>query len=390
MVNYDKVHDKTDYLYERYVNSFGAKESGQKPYPSGIGSVLGVALFGIGRAGGIHIRNLLGNARVNLLYVVETDDDRWNQAKTCLNLSDNIVRIKDPSGELDQVMRDSKVDAVIISTPTFTHEELVDKSLEAGKAVFCEKPLAETVEATRRLYAKAEKVKKPLLVAFNRRFDPSFKDAYQRVRAGEVGHVQQMRMTSRDSPLPELRFLKTSGGIYHDCVVHNVDQMCWMLGEFPDMVMSIANSQIPEIGAYGDFDNLVCNLTFRSGTIGSIDISRYASYGYDQRLEVFGPKGLLTVDNDSPTRCEMLQAAGNSTAPMYWSFPSRFDRGYVIELEHFFDVVQGQDVCSIDAKMTLAATKIVTALEESARAGGQPVKLTWTKQEIPEGYNQTL
>ena len=89
--------------------------------------------------------------------------------------------------------------------------------------------------------------------------------------------------------------------------------MCWMLGEFPDMVMSIANSQIPEIGAYGDFDNLVCNLTFRSGTIGSIDISRYASYGYDQRLEVFGPKGLLTVDNDSPTRCEMLQASGNST-----------------------------------------------------------------------------
>jgi len=227
-------------------------------------------------------------------------------------------------------------------------------------------------------------------------------------KQGAVVDYQDMPRQSAGSPM-WIVYLSTPIALW--CVVQAYylrpvpyEERTWLQGEYLASEKAEADWKMSEERIFakgdrghdkkycmlGDFDNLVCNLTFRSGTIGSIDISRYASYGYDQRLEVFGPKGLLTVDNDSPTRCEMLQASGNSTAPMYWSFPSRFDRGYVIELEHFFDVVQGQDICSIDAKMTLAATKIVTALEESARAGGQPVKLTWTKQEIPDGYNQTL
>ena len=171
--------------------------------------MIGIALFGIGRAGGIHLVNLLQNRRAKLLYVIETDEQRWEAVRDANNLT-QVVRLN--ASSVDQALNDKNVDAVVISTPTFTHEDLVERSLKAGKAVFCEKPLAETMEATKKLYGLAESTKKPLLVAFNRRFDPSFMNAYRRIRNGEIGHVQQLRTVSRDSPLPALKFLQTSGG----------------------------------------------------------------------------------------------------------------------------------------------------------------------------------
>ena len=138
-----------------------------------------------------------------------------------------------------QVYQDPQVDACLISTPTFTHEAFIIGSLEAGKAVFSEKPIAETPEGTSRCYQAAAEVGKPLFCAFNRRFDPSFSSVRSRVLQGQVGHVHMIKTTSRDSPLPSLDYLKISGGIFHDCAVHDIDLITWILGEYPSKVLPL-------------------------------------------------------------------------------------------------------------------------------------------------------
>lgn len=129
-----------------------------------------------------------------------------------------------------------RVHAVIVTSPTFTHEEIVIKSLNAKKAVFCEKPVAETRENTAHCFDVAKKVGKPLFTAFNRRFDPSYNSVRDRVRNGEIGHVHMFKTVSRDSPLPSIEYLKISGGIFHDCMVHDIDIMTYVLGEYPTKV----------------------------------------------------------------------------------------------------------------------------------------------------------
>lgn len=125
---------------------------------------------------------------------------------------------------------------MVVCSPTFTHEEIVIKALDHKKAVFCEKPIAEDPKGTAKCYECAVSNGKPLLVAFNRRFDPSYENVRQRVRNGEVGHVHTIRLTARDSPLPTIEYLKISGGIFHDCMVHDIDLMTYVLGEYPTKV----------------------------------------------------------------------------------------------------------------------------------------------------------
>lgn len=132
-----------------------------------------------------------------------------------------------------------RVDAVVVSSPTFTHEDIVIKALQARKAVFCEKPIAENRANTANCYEMAKKVGRPLFCAFNRRFDPSYSAVRDKVRKGEVGHVHMIKTVSRDSPLPTIDYLKASGGVFHDCMVHDIDMITWILGEYPDKVQPL-------------------------------------------------------------------------------------------------------------------------------------------------------
>lgn len=143
---------------------------------------------------------------------------------------------RDQSGTqliIEIVLRIHSVDAVVVASPTFTHEEIVRRALEAKKAVFCEKPIAEDTANSIKCYETARKIGKPLFCAFNRRFDPSYSVVRDRVRNGEVGHVHVIKTVSRDSPLPSIDYLKISGGIFHDCMVHDFDIITWILGEYP-------------------------------------------------------------------------------------------------------------------------------------------------------------
>jgi len=374
----DRKADGSDFKYARYCKYAGTGEEEVMSSP------LVLALFGLGRAGSIHLANILANPRVSLKYVVEEDTSKWETSRQRWNLKETVfVQPKDVSS----ILSDPLLSACLIATPTFTHEGFIVASLEAGKAVFSEKPIAESPEGTARCYQKSEEVGKPLFCAFNRRFDPSFSSVRDQVREGAVGHVHMIKTTSRDSPLPGLAYLKISGGIFHDCCVHDIDMITWILGEYPTEVFSAANARIPEINAIGDFDNVAVTMKFPSGTIGMIDLSRFATYGYDQRLEVFGPQGMLHVNNETPDKTVFSSNQGSRQVPMYYSFPSRHADGYARELEHFLDVAQGKSGMSVTGRMTQAVSKIADACEESAKSG-LPVKISWAPSEIPDDYVQ--
>jgi len=374
--NSARRHHESDYKYREYADNVALAQTSAAPRVQ-------LAIFGLGRAGGIHLANIVANPRVKVAYIVESDKAKWEPVKLRWSLESTKFVHPDQAAE---VYADPAVDACLISTPTFTHEEFIVSSLEAGKAVFSEKPIAEAPSGTARCYRKADEVGRPLFCAFNRRFDPSFAAVRAKVRAGSVGHVQMIKTTSRDSPLPSMDYLKISGGIFHDCAVHDIDMVTWILGEYPSKVYSSATSLIPEIAAINDHDNVQITMTFPSGTLASIDLSRFACYGYDQRLEVFGAKGMLQAKNEFPEGTVEYNESRTSEVPIYYSFPSRYSDGYKNELNHFLDVVQAGAAMSVTDRMTSAVSKIADACEESARSG-EAVTMTWAPEELPEGFS---
>ncbi|XP_018044795.1 PREDICTED: uncharacterized oxidoreductase YrbE-like [Atta colombica] len=362
-----------DYLYKKYLEHLTLKTE-KEP-------IVKVALFGVGHAGTIHLETMITSRRVQILYIIDDVKSKWQSIRKYWHL-DNVTFLS--SKQCDKVFKDSNVDAVFVATPTITHKDIVIKALEAKKAVFCEKPIAEDRPSTVKCYEMAKKVGKPLFTAFNRRFDPSYWNLKQRVHKGEVGHVHMIKRVAHDSPLLSLEYLKVSGGIFHDCLVHDIDLIVWVLGEYPDKVSVLAHANIPEIKAIGDFDTVAVNFHFPSGTLGMIDLSRNSPYGYDQRLEVFGPKGMLQADNRQLNSVHLYnELQGIITAPIWYSWPSRFMNGYKREFEHFLDVIHDKTESEVKSKDILAVSKIATACEESARMG-KVVELIWTKDELPD------
>ncbi|KAK0079363.1 hypothetical protein PV325_001350 [Microctonus aethiopoides] len=365
-----------DYLYKLHEDDLALENH------TADNVVINIAIFGIGRAGTIHLSNIVRNPRCKLLYIVDDIETNWAKIKKHFSLNDVIFLT---SKQSEKVFSDPKVQAVVVASPTYTHEEIVIKSLAGKKAVFCEKPVAETREDTKKCFEAAKKAGKPLFTAFNRRFDPSFNAVKRRVRNGEVGHVHTMKIISRDSPMPSIDYLRVSGGIFHDCMVHDIDMMTWILGEYPSSVAVQATANVPEIKAINDVDTVVATLKFPSGTLGMINLSRNSCYGYDMRVEAFGPKGMVRAENEQPTHSveTMFGYRGSNTPPIYYSFASRFKLAYQYEMDHFLDIVLGKCETNVKPMEILAVSKIATACEESSRTG-KMVELNWANEELPE------
>jgi myo-inositol 2-dehydrogenase/D-chiro-inositol 1-dehydrogenase len=353
-----------DYRYLKFIETFNA---------TAISGKVGIALFGAGRAGMIHLNNLAHNSRVNLVYVVEADDERSKKVKASLG-QDNIKFVN--CSETDTVLADPRVHAVVITTPTQTHYPLVIESLQKGKAVFCEKPIANQMTEIKKCYDLAQELGLPLHCAFNRRFDPSFVNVRERVARGELGKVHMIKSCSRDSPLPSIDYLRTSNGIFHDCAVHDIDLVCWILNEYPTKVFASATAHMKQIAEIDDHDTVAIQLTFPSGGMSLIDLSRFAIYGYDQRLEVFGPAGMLQCGNQNALGVQSYKATAVSEAPIWYSFASRYEEAYKRELEHFINVIEGIEKLTVSSIETLSVCKVASACEESARTG-KPVEIKY-------------
>ena len=252
-------------------------------------------------------------------------------------------------------------------TPTDAHFELVELALQAGKPVLTEKPLGRELQEIDSAFGLAKQKNLPLFVAFQRRFDSSFSTLIDQVRSGDVGQLQFVRSVSRDNPVPSIDYLRISGGIFHDCMVHDLDMVVQITGELPTHMSAFATSLIPDIEAIDDFDNVAASLVFPGGALATIDINRKSVFGYDQRIEAFGDGGMLTADNWHRNTVTHATTAGYSRSKIDHSFPTRYRQAYQAEVECFLACVRGEREVPITHEDVRSNHLLAVGLEMSAR-----------------------
>jgi len=261
---------------------------------------------------------------------------------------------------------------VVIGTPTDTHFDLIHKAAQAGKAIFCEKPVDMSVDRIKACQTVINQAGVTFLTAFNRRFDPNFASVQRRLAQGEIGQVELLTILSRDPSPPPLSYIRSSGGIFRDMMIHDLDLARFLLGEEPVLVMATGSCLVdPEIGAAGDVDTAAVMLQTALGKICQISNSRRATYGYDQRIEVHGSKGMLRADNMLESSVEVATEDGFRRAPAQHFFLERYAEAYRLEMVHFIEATQAgvQPSPNIDdgLKAQILADAAATALET-----GQP------------------
>ncbi len=290
-----------------------------------------VALFGAGRIGKIHAGNIVKQPGIALRYVIDVDGGA--AAALAAQYGAKVVTA-------EQALADRSVGAVVIGSSTDTHADLIVRAAEAGKAIFCEKPVDLEVARARTCEAAVKRAGVTCLIGFQRRYDPTFAAAKARLVAGEIGDPEMLVVTSRDPGAPPVDYLKRSGGIFRDMLIHDFDIFRWILDD--DAVSVYATGSVltdPAVGTVGDVDSTAVTLRTKRGRLGVINTSRRAAYGYDQRFEVLGSKGMLQAGNHRPT--EVTASTGTNVSqdlPEHF-FLERYRVAYANEMAHFFDAL---------------------------------------------------
>ncbi len=239
-----------------------------------------------------------------------------------------------------EVLDDKSIDAVVISSPTDTHADLIIGAARAGKHIFCEKPIDLNLSRIDLALAAVEKAGVKLQVGFNRRFDPNFRRIHEAIAKGEIGTPHLLHIVSRDAEPPTIGYVKSSGGIFFDMTIHDFDMARFLVGDEVEEIYATGAVRIdPEIGAAGDLDTAVTLLRFRGGAIGTIDNSRKAVYGYDQRAEVFGSAGAIATSNVYPNEAVISTAREIKRDLPLNFFMERYATSYVDEMRSFVDAV---------------------------------------------------
>jgi len=293
--------------------------------------MLEIAQFGAGRIGAIHAANIAASGTARLRYVVDINRPAAEAlaAKHGAHVATTEAALGDP-----------KVGAVIIASSTDAHAELAIAAARAGKAIFCEKPIDLSLARVDACLEEVARAGVPMMVGFNRRFDPSFAALRRRVTEGAIGAVEQVIITSRDPAPPPIDYIRVSGGLFRDMMIHDFDMARWLLGEEPVEVFAVGATLVdPAIGAAGDIDSAMVLMRTVSGRLAHINNSRRARYGYDQRVEVFGSEGRLIAGNRTPTTVELADARGVSTDAPLPFFLERYAEAYRIELDSFLSAV---------------------------------------------------
>ncbi|GGE42624.1 inositol 2-dehydrogenase [Actibacterium pelagium] len=322
--------------------------------------MLRIGLLGCGRIGQVHARSATHLDGVSVAAVA----DAFPEAAQALAAKTGAT-VMDP----DALITSDQVDAVVIGTPTDTHYDLIHKASAAGKAIFCEKPVDMSADRIRECITAVEAANVPFMTAFNRRFDPNFANVQSRIKNGEIGDVEIVTIQSRDPSPPPISYVKSSGGLFRDMMIHDLDMARFLLGEEPISVFAVGSSLVdPEIGKAGDIDTAAVTLTTASGKICQISNSRRATYGYDQRIEVHGSAGMLRAENMLENSVEVANEAGFRRAPAQHFFLERYEAAYAAELKAFADgVTQGTPITPgiVDGlKAQLLADAAALSLEE--------------------------
>jgi myo-inositol 2-dehydrogenase / D-chiro-inositol 1-dehydrogenase len=320
-----------------------------------------VALIGAGRIGQRHAATLASSIPRAELAIIA--DVHGPSAETLATK----VRCQHWTDDAASVLDDASIDAIVIASSTESHAPLIVAAAEAGKQIFCEKPIALDLEATDRALDAVERAGVRLQMGFQRRFDKAYHKAKELIDAGTLGRIEAIRDTMRD-PAPAPRaYLETSGGLYRDMTIHNFDCVRWMMGQEVTELFAMGSAIVsPMFRELGDIDTSVISLRFSDDSLGVIDNSRRSGFGYDVRTEVFGSEGALMIGYSRDTPMLRLDANGIHSDHIYW-FLERFDQAYVDELKIFVDSIVDGTPPPVDGGDARAAMALAYAAEASLR-----------------------
>ena len=289
------------------------------------------AILGAGRIGQVHARAIAATEGAELTAIFDP-------------IEAAAVAIQDKYGcdirSVEACASADDIDAALICTPTDLHADQIELFARAGKAVFCEKPIDLSVPRVQACLDVVKAEGSTLMIGFNRRFDVDFGRLHAAVAEGRIGDVEMVSITSRDPGPPPLDYIARSGGIFRDMTIHDFDVARWMLGEEVESVIAEGSVLVdPAIGEAGDFDSVQVLLKTASGRQAVIANSRRAAYGYDQRIEVLGSKGMAAAENTHEARIEIATEAGYARPPLLNFFMERYEAAYASEIRAFVDAV---------------------------------------------------
>lgn len=293
---------------------------------------LKLGLLGAGRIGQVHAAAITSEVRdAKIAYIV----DAYAPSAEALGQQYNIPYSTEP----EDIFGNDDIDAVMICSSTDTHAEFMIRAAEAGKHIFCEKPIDHDLGRIDGALAAVEKAGVKCMIGFNRRFDHNFQKVRQMIDDGKIGERQVLQITSRDPAPPPVSYIEVSGGLFMDMMIHDFDMARFLFGDIEEVYALGAVMVDPAIGEAGDIDTAVVTLTFTNGAMGTINNSRQAVYGYDQRVEVFGSKGMVDIKNDHPNTHTFYGADGVvSEKPLHF-FLERYMDAYKNEMKAFVDCV---------------------------------------------------
>ncbi|HEX2133462.1 MAG TPA: Gfo/Idh/MocA family oxidoreductase [Actinophytocola sp.] len=342
-----------------------------------------IGVAGVGRIGTMHATHLASLDKVDQVLLFDPVPGRAEQAADVLDEPGGAGgRASGSPGwgsgtravpDFDTLLQ--LADGVIVATPTTTHADLVRACLAAGMPVLCEKPIAAGLDAMTALVEDIERTTVPVLVGFQRRFDPAVLDLHRRIRAGAIGPIYHVRAVGYDAEPPDLAYLPSSGGIFRDLLIHDLDAVPWLVGEPVTEVYASGSVLVDDaFAAAGDVDNAVVLLRFAGGALATLAAGRHDPLGYDHRIEVLGAKDSVTVGLDPRTPLRSLEPGGPLPADPYPGFPQRFRRAYRNEMSVFVDVLAGAAGNPSPARDSLTSLRLAEACEQSLHSGA-PVRL---------------
>jgi len=325
-------------------------------------AMVNFAVLGCGRIGRMHAANLARHPDVSLLAVYDVAAD----ASAAVAQRHGVRQAQSVAELLD----DPRIDAVLIASPTDTHVDLIVASARAGKAVLCEKPIDLDLARAERCRDEIASFAPTVMIGFQRRFDPSIAALRRRAREGEIGRLEQMIITSRDPAPPPLGYIAVSGGLFRDMTIHDFDIARFVAGEIV-AVSAFGDALVdPAIGGAGDIDSAMVTLRSASGMLIHINNARRSAYGYDQRIELFGERGMLRVGNHRATSVESWTGEATEAAdPALHFFIERYADAYTAEISHFVACLRDGAAPQPGFEDGLAALRIADAALESLQSG---------------------
>jgi myo-inositol 2-dehydrogenase/D-chiro-inositol 1-dehydrogenase len=326
-----------------------------------------VGVIGLGRIGKLHVNNILQMHDVNIAMVYDPVlDDEWKTERGLISVADE-----------KNIYTSSRIDAVLIFSPSMLHAGQIVEAAKAGKHVFCEKPIALDPKQIKNVLSVVNKQGVKLQIGFNRRFDPDFLKVKKAIADGLIGDLHLIKITARDPEPPPVDYVEISGGIFLDMTIHDFDMVRFLSGNEIKEVYSKGAVLIDKsIGDAGDVDTAVTSLRLRNGALAVIDNSRSAVYGYDQRIEAFGSKGSISAENILETNTILMTEENVRTDKPLYFFLERYKESFWNEMREFIDMIKNDYAPSVTGEDGLMSTKVGLAAKRSLESH-MPVKIQY-------------